>query len=669
MLVRVLWLLLAALTFTHVLASFPILFAQVTTVCATCVLRLENAAELDALHLSRDAFALYLLGFAALFALVYSVVSALIIWRKSRDPVAILVAFTLVSFGGTAVGGPNDALTNVSPVWAAAVLLLYAAGRGMLLLVFYLFPDGQFAARWIRLPAVAGVGLVIALSLFPFDTLPLWLAMSGIVLSAGVFIGGVLTQIYRYRRRSSMTQRQQTKWIVFGMAVAVSAQIVELVTLQILGFHIWLELLGNLVVSLAFLLIPLAIGVAILRYRLFQIDTLINRTLVYGSLSLGIVALYVLIVGAGSVAFQNGASPILSLVATGAIALLFQPLRAWLQRAANHLLYGQRDEPYTVLRRLGQQLASASAPHEILPAVVETVARALKVPYVGIALVEHGTLTIAAETGIPDSEFVGLPMTQSAARIGELRIAPRAQGETFSAADLRLLEGIAHEAGGAVHALQLSADLRRSHARLITLREEERRRLRRDLHDGLGSALTGVTFKLGAAQNLLQSDTDAVAPLLAELKSDTQVIISDVRRLVYDLRPPALDELGLVSALREHVQRVRVQETQVIVEAPEAAFTLPAAVEIAAYRITLEALANVMRHAQATMCTMRLSLSAEALILQILDDGVGLPANYHAGVGVSAMRERASELGGSFSIVSRPSGGAQVLVQLPLPKE
>jgi signal transduction histidine kinase len=282
---------------------------------------------------------------------------------------------------------------------------------------------------------------------------------------------------------------------------------------------------------------------------------------------------------------------------------------------------------------------------------------------------EDDVLTIAAETGITSRDVVRLPITQSTVMLGELRIAPRAQGETFSTNDLRLLEGIAYEAAGALHALQLAADLRRSHSRLITLREEERRRLRRDLHDGLGSALTGVTFKLNAVQNLVQNDTATAVVLLQELKSETQVIISDIRRLVYDLRPPALDELGLVSALREHAARTRSPGMRLNVVAPETVLALPAAVEIAAYRIAQEALANVMRHAQASMCLIRLSLSAETLTLEILDDGVGLPVNYQAGVGVSAMRERAVELGGSFAIANNASGGVHTQVHLPLPKE
>jgi signal transduction histidine kinase len=253
--------------------------------------------------------------------------------------------------------------------------------------------------------------------------------------------------------------------------------------------------------------------------------------------------------------------------------------------------------------------------------------------------------------------------------LGELIVAPRAKGERFSAADLRLLREVAREASSAVFALQLTGDLRQSHMRLISLREEERRRLRRDLHDGAGSALTGIAFKLGAAQSLVRQESSAGAALLGELKEETQAVIADLRRLVYDLRPPALDDLGLVSALREHVARLPTQELRIEVDASDIALELPAAVEIAAYRIALEALTNVIRHAHARSCHICLSVSGEALTLKVVDDGNGLPVDYAPGVGLSAMRERAAELGGSCVITQRLSGGAQLLAELPLRQE
>jgi signal transduction histidine kinase len=223
-----------------------------------------------------------------------------------------------------------------------------------------------------------------------------------------------------------------------------------------------------------------------------------------------------------------------------------------------------------------------------------------------------------------------------------------------------------------VHAARLTADLQRSRERLVATREEERRRLRRDLHDGLGPTLASMTLKLDAARNLLTQHPPEVEPLLVEVKTQLQATIADIRRLVYDLRPPALDELGLVSALREQIRQYHDPSgVNVVLEAPPQLPPLPAAVEVAAYRITLEALTNVARHARAHTCCVRLQFvhaDAEALIVEVTDDGLGLPPQHPLGVGLASMQERASELGGTCSITSRATGGTQVLVWLPLPK-
>jgi signal transduction histidine kinase len=213
--------------------------------------------------------------------------------------------------------------------------------------------------------------------------------------------------------------------------------------------------------------------------------------------------------------------------------------------------------------------------------------------------------------------------------------------------------------------VRLTADLQRSRERLITAREEERRRLRRDLHDGLGPQLASLTLTLAAARELLRHDVDAADTLLQELAGHTQAAIADIRRVVYDLRPPALDDLGLVLAVREQAARYRQAGLQIMIDAPDQLPSLPAAVEVAAYRIVQEALTNVVRHAQARTCTVCLMLG-DALIVTIRDDGVGLPPDGRAGVGLTSMRERTAELGGSCQITSVPGQGACIHAQLPL---
>lgn len=213
---------------------------------------------------------------------------------------------------------------------------------------------------------------------------------------------------------------------------------------------------------------------------------------------------------------------------------------------------------------------------------------------------------------------------------------------------------------------QLTSDLQQSRTRLITAREEERRRLRRDLHDGLGPTLASLTFKIDAARNLLRQDSERADHLLASVSQQAQQAITDIRRLVYDLRPPALDELGLLSALREQAASSQHRGLQIIVDAPESLPPLSAAVEVATYRIAQEALTNIMRHAEARQCLLRLDLHESRLILHVSDDGKGIAPGHHIGVGLLAMQERASELGGRCIITRSPSGGTMIQVSLPL---
>jgi signal transduction histidine kinase len=233
-----------------------------------------------------------------------------------------------------------------------------------------------------------------------------------------------------------------------------------------------------------------------------------------------------------------------------------------------------------------------------------------------------------------------------------------------------LLEDLARQAEVAVHAVRLTADLQRSREHLVGTREEERRRLRRDLHDGLGAQLAGLNVQAGALRRLIPRDPDAADALVVELRDELRSAIADIRRLVYDLRPPALDDLGLLEALRRLAERYGSEDDQlrVLVEAPEDIPDFPAAVEVAVYRITQEALTNVARHARAQTCVVRLVVKDD-VTLEIVDDGVGIYAERSAGVGLSSMRERASELGGSCVVQSTREGGTRVLVRLHHAKE
>jgi signal transduction histidine kinase len=408
-----------------------------------------------------------------------------------------------------------------------------------------------------------------------------------------------------------------------------------------------------------------------LRYKLWDIDLIINRTLVYGTLTVSIVGLYVLAVVSLGTLLQGQGNLFISLLATGVIAVLFQPLRLRLQRAINRLMYGERDMPYTVISRLGQRLEATLAPEAVLPTIVETVAQALKLPYAAIALKQQSELALEASYGLPKEGLTHLPLVYQNEQVGELLLAPRTPGESFTPADQRLLDDLLRQAGVAVHTMRLTRELKRltqdlqqARERLVSTREEERRRLRRDLHDGLGPQLSSQALLLTSAQMLLRQDPDEVEAILKSAVTQSQQAIRDIRRLVYALRPPALDDLGLLVSIGEQLTQYRASGIVFSLEAPEQLPSLPAAVEVACYRIIQEALTNVVRHAHAHTCVVRLACQ-EQLSIEVTDDGLGLPPAYRCGVGLNSMRERAEELGGSWLIEPGPNGGTRVHAELP----
>ncbi len=451
--------------------------------------------------------------------------------------------------------------------------------------------------------------------------------------------------------------------IFAGLADAIATVVIYV---PMLTDPLWfLFFIGGLVSSLAFFL---AIGVCggALMSRTEKAGPLIGRRLlVYGMLTTSIVMCYVLVVGSlGILVQQTRSTLIISLFLIGLIAILFQPLRDRLQRAVNRLVYGERDNPYAVLSQLGRHMEATLAPESVLPTIVETIARSLKLPYAAIALKQEDELTVAAAYGSQVETPLRFPLVYQGEQLGELVLSPRSPGEPLTPADQRLLHDLAPQIGVAVNAVRLTVDLQRSRERLVTTREEERRRLRRDLHDGLGPQLASQTLTLTAARKLLRDDPDAAEALLVNATVHVQEAITDIRRLVYDLRPPALDDLGLIAALREQIAQYQSSGVSFTLDVPDQLPELTAAVEVACYRIIQEALTNVVRHAHAHICTIHIALNG-VLILEITDDGTGLAAVCRPSVGFSSMRERAEELGGSCVIESLPAGGTRVSAQLP----
>jgi len=626
-----------------------------------------------------------------IFALVFALIALYVALRRPRDraPLVLLVSACGILGATTWTFG-----LQVSDLIGGIGFWLYKATTSVDFLLFYIAAlhfDLVFPKRNAML--ASHPWLIGALYLTPFMLDALYLSATRLTAShvldwigsandvenlivVALALAIVVTIIWTYRTNRDADTRIKIRWVVFGCLVSIVA-----------GLLLWdlpSNVLGHPLIStnalgLLVLPLPLSIAIAILRHRLFDIDTILNRTLVYGSLS-GIVAgIYVVLVGMLGIIFQAQGNLLIALVAAGAVAVLFQPLRLWLQRLVDRLMFGERDNPYAVLSRLGRRLEAVLAPEAVLPTIVETVAHALKLPAVAIAIKEDDQLTLGVEYGVSAGGQVTWPLVYQSELVGELRASPRAPNEAFTEADKRLLADIAHQLGIAVHATRLTTDLQRSRERLVTAREEERRRLRRDLHDGLGPTLAALALKATTISDLIPTDQTAATELANELYGDIRTTIVEIRRLVYELRPPALDDLGLVAALRESALKSsslrHVRDTshgdgalRIIVEAPDHVPPLPAAVEVAAYRIVQEALTNVVRHAEAHTCTIHLSL-ADTLQIEVRDDGVGFSSERQTGVGLLSMRERAAELGGSCVIESLPGTGTHIRARLPVPKE
>jgi two-component system, NarL family, sensor kinase len=526
----------------------------------------------------------------------------------------------------------------------------------------WIVPGAYTAAA---LMVIGWTGVTYRLASSTLEWLEMWITIEGIC--AAVFLGLTLAAfLLQFRANRSGQYRQQIRWVVWAVLFSGGAGLL---------FYIFPIAVGRVSINpnfISFLILPfpLSIAISILKHNLFEIDRLINRTLVYGLLTLSVGGVYLAVVGLLGLIFHTYGNWYILLAANALAALLFQPLRIWLSRGVNRFMYGERDEPFEVLSRLGRRLAETVSLPAALPALAETVAQALKLPYVAIVLSGPTGFEPVTSFGKPTEEVDAYPISNQGEIVGQLLVGLRDVDEPFNEAEQRLLGSVASHAGPVIQSVLLNADLQRSRQRLVTAQAEERRRLRRDLHDGLGPTLASHLLKLGAARSQFKHNPALADRYLGELEQETEDLLAEVRRLVYDLRPPSLDQLGLLGALRACASQHNTLPSepahlQVVLSLPEKLPALPAAVEVAAYRIVQEALNNAVRHAQASRCEIRLACD-QALHLSITDNGLGFQGNPKPGVGLASMRERATELGGVCQINSVSAGGLSIQVSLPL---
>jgi signal transduction histidine kinase len=544
-------------------------------------------------------------------------------------------------------------------------------GTGWYLVVIAIpvvFPDGRVPAtrrRW--LPATVGAAIIanilgtvlaadanLALPAFHNPLAPPggWQALAGflsmlsLLLGAGAAIGAIITLRQRWQLGGALVRQQ-----LLLFAVAVGPPVV-VGPIALAGVGGWLF-------GAAALPMPVALGFAVMARGLYDLRTAANRGLVWLILSALVVGVYALVIaGAGSLV-NNTTARWLPWLAAGVVAVSFAPMRDVLQRGVNRLTFGRWDEPYQVLSELGQRVAATADADHLLTDVVRELEEGLGLACVAITN-GQGRL-LAGHSGQPDGH-VAITLTAYGRPVG--RLSYRASEAPLRTRDGRLLDDLAGHLGSLVHERQLTDDLRRARERLVLGREEERRRLRRDLHDGLGAALAGHILRLEAVSGRAARGQE-VADDLETLSADMADTVAGVRRLVEGLRPPALDQLGLGGAVHQAVRRLTAEtsltQEVTIGELP----ALSAGLEVAAFRIVTEAVTNVVRHARASSVQVAVEMADRTLRVTVRDDGVGVdPGNTGSGHGLDSMRERAEELNGSLRWDT--SAGTAVIADLPL---
>jgi signal transduction histidine kinase len=572
------------------------------------------------------------------------------------------VGFLLLLGAARLVGG--EAALVVDQLASGAWVLLFV----WVVLIAYLLPDGRAASprwRWFLGATLAGVGLFLVGSAGdvngfraahdgtspPLRWLPEpvsgMLGVVGLVFTVLFILGGAVAVRSRLKKAQG-DDRLRLLWLVWGALSIPLALVGAWVSHFVLNHN---SVVADLALAVAAAGLPVSIGIAVLRNRLFDIQLVLSSTLAYALLTAVVASVYVGLLWATDK--LTGERTLGGVVAVVVVAVMAAPLHSRVRRLTERWAYGYRSDPAAALRRLGVSVESADPLH-LVDTITASVADALKVDRVWVE-----------PPGAPpsgDPRTVRVSLVHRSERIGDLVVQVPAS-RRLSPADTALLHDMARQASVTVRASALATELQASRSRIVSAREEERKRLRRDLHDGVGPSLAAIVLKLNAAQS--RRDEEERNALLSEIRQETRSAIAEVRRLVDDLRPPAIDEVGLVGAIRQRAAALSSETLGFCVEGPEGLPPLPAAVEVAAFRIASEAMTNVARHSSASRCTVEIGLSG-GLELSVTDNGQGTGAPPGTGVGWTSMMDRAAELGGACTISTLAEGGVVVRALLPL---
>ncbi len=640
-----------------------VVFAEVATaVLLTLVLGLSWTEALDGFVVTN-----------ALMGLSFGWCGAVITWHRPRNPVGWLLVADGIGHATTAMAAPLAAVLaeQGAPLVAQRLAATVAAcswpwSIGLFLpLALLLFPTGRLPSpRW----RPVAIGYVVTAPLFVIelgaepepilagspasylsfdghgDWAPLWILSE---LRVVTFIALALVALVIRFRRGEARERSQLLWLLMS-TIAVLVVVIP-----------WALVAGTPVLVLfAIPLIPIAITLAIVRHQLLDIRVVISRALTWALLSLGALAAYLLLVTLldSLLSAWTGRSVLATLV----VALLVGPLYPRLQRLVEQATYGERRDPASVMSSVSPHLHADRAS---FAAVAGSLADTLRLPYVAVLDTEGRSLGAA---GLPDGQRHEVELCHADRGVGTLVLGLRPGERALSEKDARGVALLTAPLALALHATSLTEEVRVSQERMVTAVEEERRRLRRELHDDLGPVLTGLALSSDAAANLRATDPDRADELVARTQLEARYAIDSVRRVVDGLRPPVLDELGLVGALRQRAEELsyRSDGSRLAVQLDaEALPALPAAVEVAAYRIATEALTNVVRHADATRASVTLRCGDE-LEVSVVDDGAS-GTIWRPGVGLTGMRQRIDAVGGRLEAGPDTTGG-RVVATFPL---
>jgi signal transduction histidine kinase len=632
-------------------------------------------------------------GFYDAIFIAFPLVGVVIASRHPRNAVGWIFlggGFTFAFQGFATRYGIYALFTNRGSLPAgptAAWLSVWVLGPAIysFALMLLLFPDGRLPSRrwrWaVRLVVVGAVAFALGNAFMPgrmpdaFESIsnPYGLEAARAFVSVLQGIGwalwalsavvGALSLIFRYRR-STKEQRQQLKWFAsVGVLLALA--------FLLIGFSegpTWnLELLrriAEVLLVVAIPALPVAAGVAILKYRLYDIDIVINKTVVYGALAVFITAVYLgLVAGIGALIGSRG-NLLLSILATALIALAFQPMRERVQRFANKLVYGERLSPYDAMAELSHQMAGAISLDEVLPRLARTAADG-----VGAA---RGRVRVFLPDGEeraawwPADEAVDLfdrrvPVIYQQEEIGEIAVA-KPPGESLTGAEEKLLSDLASQAGLALRNVRLTEDLRASRRRIVNAQDEERKRMERDIHDGAQQQLVSLAVKLSLAESLFEKDPSRSVEVLRSLRTEVNDVVESVRDLARGIYPPLLSEAGVAAALKADVNKLGIDAE---IKAADGNLRFEPQVEAAMYFCIREALQNASKHA-AGRATVDLWFHDGTVGFSVTDRGPGFDtANAGRGAGLQNMIDRLEAVGGTLDIRSAPGEGTIVSGLVP----